>query len=326
MSIKCNLSPKVLLPLLLQEDDNKEILNSIDILKLDEYRMDSGKELGKDFLTIFNMVALNSSPERRNKIKNIGYLNEQIGLEVLQSTFKKEKGTVYVGHILPYNPPQSHINFFKSLPDKVKENFQTYHGAWIRSISEFNPKSAKSIELKVQSYADYYYVDLNEYTDICKKQCLIRATNKTGYLFSNKETAENIVKQLNTKINEIIAAKYKAAYFTEGYSYSFADKNWVYYNVPTIHPNIGSQKNIGKGNDMITLKFTDDLSVMDKLDPIVCLYSRNLRVLDDYLKNDCLLAAIQHTKCLFKDMHIPASMFKEVIELTDIYLKEKNNV
>ena len=128
---------------------SNEIFKKLKLYYLDSYKA----EVTENFKTLFQMVVRRDISNAitltyQGKVisvtpvfvRNIGWLGEELGLEILKSY----KELNIIREIKPYDIPQSHIDYLKSLPYSIRRGLQN---TWLQDVIdlEFIPQSVKIV-------------------------------------------------------------------------------------------------------------------------------------------------------------------------------------
>ena len=302
----CTAEELLALPL----EEFQEIFKKLQLYYLDSYR----GEVTEDFKELFQMVVRRDISNARpityqGKIisitpvfvRNIGWLDEELGLEI----WKSYRGLSIVNQTRPYDIPQSHIDYLKSLPYSIRRGLQN---TWLQDVIdlEFIPQSVKIVPELMSA------VGIDEIN---------------GWVFETKKDAIRLTETIADMLYQIDVAKEKALFDAKTDVVSNSDtklKN-IYYNVPIIFPELVNSGNI----DFVTgnsISYLSDVRLIGKTEDIVYLpsksYINHSKKFQKYIHT-----AIDNTKCLYADGgYIPVKEYDNVINLaTELIQVALNN-
>ena len=229
-------------------------------------------------------------------VRNIGWLGEELGLEILKSY----KGLNIIREIKPYDIPQSHIDYLKSLPYSIRRGLQN---TWLQDVIdlEFIPQSVKIVPELMSA------VGIDEIN---------------GWVFETKKDAIRLTETIINMLYQIDVAKEKALFDANINVVSNSDtklKN-IYYNVPKIFHELTNSDNI----DFVTgnsTSYLSDVRLIGKIEDIVYLPSKS------YINHSkkfqkYVYTAINNTNCLHANGgYIPVKDYDNVINLATELIK-----
>ena len=296
--------------LALPSEEFQEIFKKLKLYYLDSYKA----EVTENFKTLFQMVVRRDISNAitltyQGKVisvtpvfvRNIGWLGEELGLEILKSY----KELNIIREIKPYDIPQSHIDYLKSLPYSIRRGLQN---TWLQDVIdlEFIPQSVKIVPELMSA------IGIDEIN---------------GWVFETKKDAIRLTETIADMLYQIDVAKEKALFDANINVVSNSDtklKN-IYYNVPIIFPELVSSDNI----DFITgnnINYLTDVRLLGKTEDIVYLPSKSyINHSKKFQKYIC--TAINSTKCLHTNGgYIPVKDYDNVINLaTELIQVALNN-
>jgi len=292
----------------------KSALTSVSIYDMDERKIEG---FSPEDIELYVKVVEHQFPldKSANNVKSLGFLPEQLGLEIL-----KTKSIWRLEDVKPYEMPQSHIDYINTLTSVDKSGLKnTFFEKYI--TTEFVATTVRE-EREILILEGTPYINLG--TSSAVSSGVLRnattmgknySSTTKGYLFGSMDQAELLVEKIVDFEFAINLTKEKLKW-EAGES-----RSSKFYNVPNIVPSFSSEKKNytvagiwGDARAEFTASPVIDVTLEGSVDQMFYAESESIYASDYSTNNQRQLAATEMNIPLTEGTYVPKGKAKEVYE------------